>query len=142
LVSYTGLRKLEIRGIKMDQQDLENSAGYKLWNQIVPHHKDTLTELVIAPCYEGGWCYGPAAAETIPRCSSLRRLTLSVCDVDSSWAEAKLSRASGNDNVQFRDLYEPYGAAENCGVCTTIVAHAERANHPRSPSPTLLGHNC
>ena len=118
LVSYTGLRKLKIRGIQMDRQDLEDSAGYMLWNQILPHHKDTLTELVIAPCYKGVWCYGPAATETILQCSSLRKLTLSVCSVDSSWAKAKLLRERKNNNVKFYNLCEPYGMEENCGVCT------------------------
>ncbi|OXV12187.1 hypothetical protein Egran_00052, partial [Elaphomyces granulatus] len=116
LVSYTGLRKFVILGIRMDRQDLEDSVGRRLWHQIVPHHKDSLTELAVIPCYEGVWCYGPIAAETIPQCLSLRSLTLSVCSVDSSWADAKLSQARENDKVEFHSLEEPYGAPENCGA--------------------------
>jgi len=116
LLSYTGLQKLEVLGIQMDQQDLEDSAGHRLWHQIVPHHKDSLTVLAVGPCYEGVWCYGPTAAAVILQCSSLRNLSLSVCEVNSSWAKAKLSRVRENDQVEFRDLEEPYCAPENCVV--------------------------
>lgn len=133
LVSYTGLRKLVIDEIKMDRADLEDSVGRRLWHQIVPLHKDSLTELAVVPCYEGVWCYGPIAAEVIPQCSSLRSLTLSVCSVDSSWAKAKLSQARENDKVEFHGLKEPSGAPENCGVRSS--PREKRVNNPR---PTLL----
>jgi hypothetical protein len=126
LVSYTGLRKLEIREIQMDRQDLEDSAGHRFWHEIVPHHKDTLTELAVVPCFEGLWCYGPAAADAIVQCVSVHRLTLSACSVDPSWAEAKLSQAQENDKVDFHHLDEPYGAPENCGVCIIYSCSSRR----------------
>jgi len=134
LVSYTGLRKLEILGIQMDRQDLEDSAGRRLWHQIVPHHKDTLTELAVVPRYEGDWCYGPTAAETILQCSSLRYLTLSVCGVDSSWAEARLSQARENDKVEFHGLDKYYGAPGNCGALILSSLRAPLAKLTLNPT--------
>jgi hypothetical protein len=130
LLSYTGLQKLRILDIQMDRQDLEESAGHRLWLQIVPHHKDSLTELAVVPYYEGIWCYGPTAAAAILQCSSLRNLTLSVCRVDSSWAKAKLSRVRENDQVEFRDLEEPYCAPENCIVSPSTRDRVNPAFHP------------
>ena len=122
LLSYTGLRKLEIRKLMMDRQDLEESAGCKLWNQIIPYHRCSLTELSITPWYEGTWCYGPHAAAAILQCTTLRNLTLSVCSVDSFWAEAKLSQARDLTKVEFYDIEKIRGAAENCGVCTSFLS--------------------
>lgn len=43
LISYAeGLQILEIRHIKMDSENLEESAGRRFWDQIVPHHKNSL----------------------------------------------------------------------------------------------------
>lgn len=116
LLSYTGLRKLKICGLQMDQQDLEESTGRRFWDQVVPHHKNSLTLLTVTPIYESVWCYGPVAEAALLQCSSLRDLTLCVCNVDSSWAEAKLARARENNKVEFRDLEVPDGARANCGV--------------------------
>ncbi len=57
LLSYTGLRELAILAIQFDRQDQEEIAGSRLWQRIVPHHKDTLTALAVVPCYEGVCCY-------------------------------------------------------------------------------------
>lgn len=45
LHSYTGLRKLSVFMIDMERQDLEDDAG--LWHQIVPYHRDSLTDLAV-----------------------------------------------------------------------------------------------
>ena len=43
-------------------------------------------------------------------------LGLSLCSVDSSWAEAGLERARKDKNFDFRQFKEPYGAPQNCIV--------------------------
>lgn len=63
LISYGDvLQNLKIDSIMMDSQDQEDKAGYRFWDQIVPHHKGSLKVLCITPLCEGEWCYGPAAA--------------------------------------------------------------------------------
>lgn len=115
LISYAGgLQILEIRHIKMDS---EESAGCRFWDQIMPHHEDSLKALVVIPCCEGAWCYGPMFAAAIQQCLLLRNLTIAVSLVGSAWAEAKLSVASANKVVQYLYLGEPYGLAENSAVC-------------------------
>ncbi|MCJ1342715.1 hypothetical protein MMC31_000903 [Peltigera leucophlebia] len=114
LISYAdGLEILEIRHIKMDSENLEESAGRRFWDQIVPHHKNSLKTLVVMPNFEGAWCYGPMFAAAIQQCFLLRNLTIAVRRVDSAWAEAKISLASANKEVQYVYLGEPYGLAEN-----------------------------
>lgn len=82
LSSYKGLMTLAIRGIMMDCQDQENGAGDRFWQQVVPRHKDSLTRLIIQPCYEGAWCYGPTAAEAILQCLPLYDLAVGTCGMD------------------------------------------------------------
>ncbi|KKA20321.1 hypothetical protein T310_5656 [Rasamsonia emersonii CBS 393.64] len=125
LLSYTGLRKLKICGLQMDQQDLEESTGRRFWDQVVPHHKNSLTLLTVTPIYESVWCYGPVAEAALLQCSSLRDLTLCVCNVDSSWAEAKLARARENNKVEFRDLEVPDGARANCGAAKAVTGRED-----------------
>jgi hypothetical protein len=117
LLSYSGLQKLNITRSRMDSQEEENRTSLIFWDEIIPHHRDFLTKLSVTSDFENGWCYGPRAAAALWQCSSLRGLTISVCGVDLSWAEATLSRAREYKNVEFRSLEEPDGALENCGVC-------------------------
>ena len=63
LISYTGLQDLNIYDILMTRQELEDSAGRKFWQQVVPHHQDSLVKLCINPCHEGAWCYGSVSAQ-------------------------------------------------------------------------------
>ena len=116
LLSYTGLQRLEIAN--MSSQEKENRASLIFWRKIIPHHRDSLTMLSIKCSFEGGWCYGPHAAPALWQCSLLRDLTIPVCRVKSSWAEATLSRARGHSKIEFHHLEEPDGAVENCGVRT------------------------
>jgi hypothetical protein len=53
LLSYSKLKKLSIPLIKMDQQTAEDAAGVVFWREIVPQHKDSLTELMLRPAYDG-----------------------------------------------------------------------------------------
>jgi hypothetical protein len=118
LLSYSGLQKLKITRLRrMDSQEEENRTSLIFWDEIIPHHRDFLTKLFVRSNFENEWCYGPRAAAALGQCSSLRGLTISVCGVDLSWAEATLSRAREYKNVEFRSLEEPDGALENCGVC-------------------------
>ena len=119
LLSYTGLRKLAIRHFLMDTQEMEDKAAQSFWQKIIPHHRDNLTTLSVHSTYEGQWCYGPRAAPTLRKCSSLRDLTISVCSVRSSWAKARLSLACRVHKIEFRDLQNPHGAVENCVVRLT-----------------------
>jgi hypothetical protein len=119
LLSYAGLRRLAIRRLEMDTQEMEDKAAQRFWHKVVPHHRNSLTMLFIESEFESEWCYGPGAAASLRECSSLRDLTVSVCSVNSFWAKAELSRAR-NNKIEFHDLQEPDGAAENCGVRPAI----------------------
>jgi hypothetical protein len=137
LLSYAGLKRLEISDLRMDSQGAEDRAARRFWREIIPRHRDCLTTLSITSRFRSGWCYGPPAADELQQCSSLRDLTISVCSVNSSWAEAKLSRARKYDKIEFRDLEEPCGGLENSGVrpagnaaswppfpfCSSVVQH-------------------
>jgi hypothetical protein len=116
LLSYTGLQRLDISDLQMDGQEAEDQTGQRLWKEVVPRHQNSLATLCTYSRFESEWCYGPSAAATLQRCSSLRDLTLSARSVNSSWVEAKLSQAREHDKVEFYGLEEPYGALENCGV--------------------------
>ncbi|KAN0072933.1 hypothetical protein V8E54_009047 [Elaphomyces granulatus] len=120
LLSYTGLQRLAIRGLRMDTQEMEDKAAQRFWYKIIPHHRDSLTTLFVNSKYEGEWCFGPRAAPALRKCSSLRDLTISMCSVNVSWAKATLSRARKYNNIEFNDLQEPDGAVENCGVDTNV----------------------
>jgi hypothetical protein len=102
LLSFTGLEKLEIEINVNIELYSENDAGLRFWEQVVPHHKDTLLELQIIPKYVGDWCYGPSAAEAIESCSRLTKLKVGVCNMDSSWASQKIcGRQQITDNTEF-----------------------------------------
>jgi hypothetical protein len=102
---------------RMDtSQEETNRTSLIFWDEIIPHHRDFLTKLSVISNFENEWCYGPRAAAALWQCSSLRNLTISVCGVDLSWAEATLSRAREYKNIEFRSLEEPDGAPENCGA--------------------------
>jgi hypothetical protein len=116
LLSYTGLRRLEIPDVQMDTQEIEDRAARRFWNEIIPHHRNSLTELFIASAFESEWCYGPHASAALELCLSLQDLSISVCDVNLTWAVARLSRAREYDKIEFRGLEEPYNAPDNCGV--------------------------
>ena len=117
LLSYTGLQRLGLSGLRLDSQEMEDRAASKFWQQIVPHHQNSLTSICAYSKFVSGWCYGPLVSVAMRQCPSLRDLTVSVCSVDSSWAEAKLRRAREDDGFEFCCLKEPQGAVENCGVC-------------------------
>jgi hypothetical protein len=117
LLSYNGLRKLQITNLRMDSRGVEDEASQIFWNEIIPHHRDNLTVLSINCEYVSEWCYGPRAAAALWQCSSLWDLTINVCRVDSSWAEARLSPAREENKIEFHGLGEPMvGMLENCGV--------------------------
>jgi hypothetical protein len=117
LLSYTGLRELQITNLRMDTQVVEDEASQIFWDTIIPHHRENLTVLSINCEYRSEWCYGPRAAAALWQCSSLRDLTITVCRVDSSWAEARLSRAREENKIEFHGLAKPMdGMLENCGV--------------------------
>jgi hypothetical protein len=116
LLSYTGLQKLSLSDLQLDGQEMEDRAATKFWQQVAPHHKNSLTSICAYSKFESGWCYGPLVSAAMQQCSSLRDLTVSVCSVDSSWAEAKLCQAR-EDGFEFCRLKEPQGSVENCGVC-------------------------
>jgi hypothetical protein len=115
LLSYSGLKRLEIARLGMESQEEEDRASLVFWQEIIPHHRGSLTALSMGDGLDGGWCYGPRAAAALCQCSALRDLTVSVCRVDPSWAEATLSRARKYKQIEFHSL-EPDGASENCGV--------------------------
>ena len=71
LSSYRGIESLVIRGIMKDCHYQEDDAGLRFWDQIVPLHKSSLTELYIQSCYEGSWNFGPSTDEAIEQCSSM-----------------------------------------------------------------------
>ena len=119
LLSYTGLQRLEITNMEIQEKEKENGTSLIFWRKIIPHHRDSLTKLSIQCSFEGGWCYGPQASAALRQCLFLRDLTLSVCRVESSWAEETLSRAHEYSKIEFRDLKEPDGAVGNCGVRPT-----------------------
>jgi hypothetical protein len=119
LLSYTGLQRLEIPALLMDSQEAEDSAAERFWRDVIPHHRNSLTTLVINARFESGWCYGPHAAAALQQCLSLRDLTISVGSVDSSWVEVRLSQARQNDKIVFRELTKPSGAPENYCVRPT-----------------------
>jgi hypothetical protein len=116
LLSYTGLQRLEIPRLQMDTQEVEDRAARRFWDEIIPHHRNSLTELFIASDFESEWCYGPHAAAALELCLSLQDLSISVCGVNLPWAEARLSRAREYDKIEFCSLEEPYNAPDNCGV--------------------------
>jgi hypothetical protein len=116
LLSYPGLQRLEIPYLLMDSQEAEDRAAQRFWDKIVPHHRNSLTTLSIESQFGSRWCYGPLAKAVLRQCLSLRDLTISVCNVNSSWAEATLSRAREYDKIEFRCLEQPYGALANCCV--------------------------
>jgi hypothetical protein len=116
LLSYTGLRRLEIANLRMDSQEVEDKASQIFWDEIIPHHRDNLTVLSINCEYGSEWCYGPRAAAALWQCSSLRDLTISVCCVDPSWAKSILDRAYEENEIEFDVLAEPDDKLENCGV--------------------------
>ena len=120
LLSYAGLKRLAIHGLEMDTQEIEDKAAQEFWDKVVPHHWNSLTTLFIESNLESEWGYGPRAATSLRKCSSLRDLAISVRSVCSFWANTILSRAGEYNNVEFRDLQEPHGAAENCGVRPAI----------------------
>jgi hypothetical protein len=120
LLSYTGLQKLAILALQMDTQEMEDKAGQIFWRKVIPHHRDSLTTLFIEAVFESEWCYGPYAVPALRRCLSLRDLTIPVCSVPSFWAKKKLSWARKRNKIEFHDLQEPDGAAENCGVSSAV----------------------
>ena len=108
LISYAGgLHTLEIRDNMMDCQEQEDNAGYRFWDQIVPHRNGSLKALRIYPWYEGEWCYGPETAAAIRQCLSLHYFGIAVRSVDLVWAEAKLYLSSANNAVKYLELREP-----------------------------------
>lgn len=118
LTSYEGgLQSLKIGRIMMDCQDQEDKAGYRFWDEVVPHHKGSLKELWIYPWYDGEWCYGPAASAAISQCSSLRFLLIADRSVGSAWAGAKLSLTGTKRVIKSVSGREPYGHPENSAVC-------------------------
>ena len=120
LLSYAGLKRLEILHLEMDTQEMEDKAAQKFWDKVVPHHWKSLTTLFIGSNVESEWGYGPRAAISLRKCSSLQNLTISARSVSSPWARTMLSRACEYNNVEFCELQEPHGAAENCGVRLAI----------------------
>ncbi|KAJ5736890.1 uncharacterized protein N7483_002015 [Penicillium malachiteum] len=105
LTSYTGLRLLEISDIVMDGQEMEDCAGEKFWGEVVPHHYATLATLSVTPKYGGSWCYGPAAAASLRKCFSLRYLTISLGEINPSWARDQV-HALQADGVTFSGAVE------------------------------------
>lgn len=86
LRSYSGLSKLKIaRNFSPD-----DSAGQVFWNEVVPNHKDSLVELDVSSSYDGPFCYGPLAASAIRKCTSLRKLALSLGKVDPAWVSGRI----------------------------------------------------
>ncbi|MCJ1359239.1 MAG: hypothetical protein MMC33_009239 [Icmadophila ericetorum] len=122
----------------MDQQDLEDSAGCTFWEKIVTkHNKDSLTTLAVRPSYEGSWCYGPTAASTILHLPKLCDLNVSLCNIDSSWAEGKLSRALDIDKVEFCGLEEPWVDLKTARYAPSISKLMNQLGaHARSSSST------
>lgn len=117
LISYGDvLQDLKIDSIMLDSQDQEDKAGYRFWDQIVPHHKGSLKVLCITPLCEGEWCYGPAAAAAISQCLSLRSLNMSCRKVEPEWARAKLSLASTKKVIESLNLTELRGCPKNSAV--------------------------
>ncbi|KAF7131114.1 hypothetical protein CNMCM5793_004101 [Aspergillus hiratsukae] len=138
LLTYSGLQKVEILNVQMDDEDQENNAAQMLWNKVILHHKDTLVTLAITRVYQGAWCYGPAAAEILSQCTVLRDLTVSLGPVSSSWADIILSKAREDQNIDFLYLKEPHGLPENGGplvVCSLGVRlHKLRLELARTPT--------
>lgn len=116
LLTYSGLQKLEILNVQMDDEDQENNAAQILWNKAILHHKDTLITLAITSIYQGAWCYGPAVADVLSQCTVLRDLTVSLGPVSSSWADTILTKAREDQKIEFLHLKEPHGLPENGGV--------------------------
>ncbi|RHZ51792.1 uncharacterized protein CDV56_103812 [Aspergillus thermomutatus] len=116
LLTYTGLHKLEIIGLQMDQQQEEDELEETFWGKIVPHVRGTLATLAFTSIYEGNWCYGPSAAAALSQCASIKDLTVSVSMVSTSWADALLSQARNDRRVEFSRLAEPCGSPVNCGA--------------------------
>jgi hypothetical protein len=113
LLTYSGLQKLEILRVQMDDEDQENNAAEILWNKVILHHKDTLIFLAITATHQGAWCYGSHVAHILSQCRALRDLRLSLGPVDSSWADMILSKAREDQKIEFHYLKEPQGLPEN-----------------------------
>src|SRR4029077_5430312 len=47
LLSYTGLKRLEILDLRMDSQGAEDRAGRRFWREVVPRHRNGLSTLAI-----------------------------------------------------------------------------------------------
>lgn len=92
LRSYSGLAKLNTTGHYSD----DGSVGQVFWNEIVPNHADSLVELQVSSSSNGIFCYGPSAASAIRRCKSLRKLALSVCEVDRAWVSGRIAELRDN----------------------------------------------
>ena len=69
------------------------SWGNEFWNEIIPRSAHSLTELKLRNYTRlekhGPWSYGPQASDAIRQCTSLRKLDLSLSNLDEDWARIK-----------------------------------------------------
>jgi hypothetical protein len=131
LRSYSGLKKLRIPRIQMEQQTAEDTAGNIFWHEVVPQHKDSLTKLAVEPVYEGAWCYGPAASRAIQQCASLQKLALGVCEVDPAWAGSRIAQLLENNTVGMPELEQTCENSKRCLVCSSTALGSLANLHDR-----------
>lgn len=118
LQSYTGLQKLSIKFFRMEDQRVEDDAGARFWQKVLPHHVDTIVKLKVKPYYEGSWCYGPMVSAVLVQCLALKELQICSAKVDPAWATEKgrLFFATGVTTIQ--NLGDDFwGSQSCCEVC-------------------------
>ena len=124
LACHPGLKKLYIRRPAHDKQlqsephedygneeelyelleadDNQNRQwATQFWCEIIPRHSHSLRELSVVPLEQGPWSYGQNASTAIRQCFLLRKLEISVSDVDGDWA---LDKAANFEMADWRPV--------------------------------------
>ncbi|KAJ8130433.1 hypothetical protein O1611_g3198 [Lasiodiplodia mahajangana] len=127
LLSYSGLRELEITKVQMETELPEDAAGEVFWNAVVPRHKDSLIDLVVSPVYEGSWCYDQPAANAIRQCTSLKRLCLRLSLTGDSWFNDEMMRMKENNDVKFSEQDQGVWESSRCYLALLILKYGSEA---------------
>ncbi|KAF8994630.1 hypothetical protein BDQ17DRAFT_1412463 [Cyathus striatus] len=83
LGSYTGLKRLTIRGAKNSDQTKSDTFAINFYRNALLPHASTLEKLVILPFYEGKWCFGEQCIRVLSGLVNLTHLSISIV-ADSS----------------------------------------------------------
>ncbi|KAF8893944.1 hypothetical protein BD779DRAFT_1669459 [Infundibulicybe gibba] len=90
MASYTGMEQISLLHISNDE------FAPMFWDQVLPRHAETLVQLDIKPIYEGNWCFGELAAQSLVECKNLSTLSLALKREDLAQNKAETTDAIGS----------------------------------------------